>query len=236
MTTLAVCIAAWQTRADWLDACLTSIVRSAALVPDVAVTLRIGVDACPATAAQLDALSRAYAWSPVHVGAYVLRNSLLRLAEADAYAIFDADDVMLPAYMPTVTARLQTHALVGPSRTECDATLTPTRFRPYRHGVCAFRHAVLTRLGGYQAVPVAADTDFIARARQAGIHPYVTADPLYLRRRHPASLTKAPGTGFGSPLRAQIVRELSRQRLSGKVWCAPVTTALVARGWEARTA
>jgi hypothetical protein len=233
--TLAVIVAAWQTRADWLDACLTSIVRSAALVPDVAIRLRIGVDACPSTAAQLDALSRAYFYAPTHVGVYVLRNSLLHLDAADAYAIFDADDVMLPAFLPTVTQLLATNALVGPSRTECDAALTPTRYRPYRHGVCAFRHAVLTRLGGYQAVPVAADTDFIARARQARIHPYVTSDALYLRRRHPASLTKAPETGFGSPLRARTCREL-RQRASGKVWCAPVTTPLEPRGWEARSA
>jgi glycosyltransferase involved in cell wall biosynthesis len=228
--TVAVILAAYQARADWLQACLASIDASAATAPGVALHVRIGVDGCADTAAVLEEMGRSYYWTPDNVGAYIVRNSLIRLAPADAYVIFDADDVMLPAYLPSVMGALQTHAIVGPSRLDCAADLTDKRFFRYRHGVCAFRHEVLAKLGGYQAERLGADVDFIARARAARIHPHITGEPCYLRRRHPASLTKAEATGFGSAARHQARKRMERIRLNGKVYVQPVTVPLEMRG------
>jgi len=227
--TVAVILAAYQARADWLAQCLASIDASAATAPGVAVHVRIGVDGCEETATHLEDAGRSYYWTPENVGAYILRNSLIRLAPADVYVIFDADDVMLVEYVPIVTRTLKDYALVGPSRQECDADLTPTRFFRYRHGVCAFRHEVLAKLGGYQAERLGADVDFIARARSARIHPHITGEACYLRRRHPASLTKAPDTGFGTVAREQARRRMQRLRLGGKVYVTPVTVPLEMR-------
>lgn len=227
--TVAVIVAAYQARADWLAQCLASIDASAATAPGVAVHVRIGVDGCAETAAHLEDLGRSYYWTPENVGAYILRNSLLRLAAADAHVIFDSDDVMLPAYLPLVLGALQRHAIVGPSRLDCAADLTDKRFFRYRHGVCAFRHEVLAKLGGYQAERLGADVDFIARARAARIQPHITGEACYLRRRHDASLTKAPDTGFGSAARHQARKRMERLRLGGTIYVKPVTVPLEAR-------
>lgn len=224
--TVAVILAAYQARDAWLWQCLSSILASAMHAPELAVTLRLGVDGCPETAALLEAMRREYFWTPTNVGTYVLRNSLIGLGRADAYVIFDADDVMQPAFLPTVARGLLTHAIVGPSRLDVDAELRPLTFHAYRHGVCAFRHEVLTTLGGYQAERLGADADFIARARASRIRPHITSEACYLRRRHDASLTKAPLTGFGTAAREQARKRMERLRLGGKVYVRPVTAPL----------
>jgi hypothetical protein len=233
---VAVIIAAHGLRPDWFDECLSSVQISAADVLNLDLDVRIGVDGCADTAAALDSIGLAYWWSPTNVGTYVIRNSLIALAPADAFVVFDSDDAMLPEYFPLVCHELRTYSLVGPGRVECTQTLKPVEQREYKHGVCAFRPDVLERLGGYQSERLAADVDFIARARLAGFTPHIIAEPCYLRRQHAASLTTAPVTRRGSAARRQATQRMERQRLGGKVYVAPVTTPLEYRGQEARTA
>jgi hypothetical protein len=225
---VAVIIAAYQAQARWLVECIGSIEESA-FQADVRLDIRVGVDGCQQTATYLDDLITPYWWSPVNVGPYVMRNSLIALAPADAFVAFDADDVMLTTYFSTVLPLLRPYALVGPSRLECDEHLTRIERKPYRHGVCAFRAELLGRLGGYKAERLAADVDFIARARTVGIVPHVTKESCYLRRRHSASLTHAVGTAKGSATREEARRRMERQRLSAghRVYVEPVTTPLV---------
>lgn len=229
--TLAVIVAVYEIRPEWLMECLVSIGASAAMAPDVTVDVRVGVDGCEATAAVLEQLGRPYAWSPVNVGTYVLRNSLIALAPADAYAMFDADDVMLPVYVPVVTRTLESAALVGPSRTDVDADLRPLKYHLYRHGVCAFREDLRARLGGFKDERLGADVDFVARARTIRQHPAITGEACFLRRRHPASLTQAPATGFGSAQRQQALKLMERQRHNAghRVYIHPATVALELR-------
>ena len=229
--TVAIILAAYQARADWLQQCLESIDASAALVPAVAVDVRIGIDGCDVTARILRNLGRAAYWSAENVGTYIVRNSLLHLAPADAYVIFDADDVMRPSYLSVVTRMLTDHAIVGPSREECDAQLAPQRFADWRNGVCAFRHEVLARLGGYHAERLGADVDFIARARAARFRPAPTGQACYLRRRHAGSLTLATETGFGSAAREQARKRMRQLRESAgaRVYVRPVTVPLEMR-------
>jgi glycosyltransferase involved in cell wall biosynthesis len=223
---VAVIIAAYRAQ-GWIVDCLKSV-RTSAAITDAALDIRIGVDNCGLTAIDLAAYDEPYHWSPVNVGPYVIRNSLIALAPADAFVIFDADDVMLLNYFNIVLSALRTHALVGPSRIECDEHLTRIEPKPYRHGVCAFRAGVLSTLGGYRAERLGADVDFIARARMAGIVPYVTPEPCYLRRRHGASLTHAADTAKGSAAREAARRRMERQRMGGQgVYVEPVTTPLV---------
>lgn len=229
---VAVIVAAHQVRPEWLDECIGSIAASAAQT-DVTLDLRIGADGCQQTATYLDDLITPYWWSPVNVGPYVLRNSLVALRPAEAFIIFDADDVMLPEYFPVVLRKLRGYPLVGPSRTECTEDLTPVKFGAYRHGVCAFRADVLDRVGGYRAERIGADVDFIARVRQARLPVHITHEPLYLRRRHPASLTKATETGFGSQARREARKRMQRLTESGRqVYVRPTTVPLERRGAE----
>src|SRR5690606_19610199 len=139
-----------------------------ALGRDAAVDVRVGVDGCEETALALEALGRPYYWSAENVGAYVLRNSLVAAAYADAYVMFDADDVMLPGFLPKMVRGLRCKPIVGPSRIEVDETLQPRlpggRHTLYRHGVCGVRHDAWTTLEGFRAERFGADSDFIARA------------------------------------------------------------------------
>lgn len=233
---VAVIIAAHAVRADWLEACTASIRLSAMAGNLASLDIRIGVDGCERTADALTLLDEPFWWSATNVGTYVLRNSLIALAPADAFVIFDADDVMLTEYFPLVLPAFSSHALVGPSRRECTEDLTPIEQREYKHGVCAFRTEVLARVGGYQAERLAADVDFIARARLAGFTPHIISEPCYLRRQHAASLTMAQDTRRGSAARRQATQRMERQRLGGKVYVTPVTTPLECRGQEARSA
>jgi hypothetical protein len=224
---VAVIVAAYQARPAWLAESLLSIGRSAILA-EAEIDIRLGVDGCEPTFDSLNRHGVPCYWSPVNVGPYVMRNSLIALAPADAFVIFDADDVMLPEYFQIVLPALRTNALVGPARIECDEHLTHIERKPYRHGVCAFRADVLPTLGGYKAERLGADVDFIARAASIGRVPYRTPEPCYLRRRHGASLTHAADTAKGSAAREAARRRMERQRMRGQgVYVEPVVTPLV---------
>lgn len=239
--TLAVIVAA-HGAAPWLEACLDSIDASAATCQaDVHVEVRVGVDACQATAAALARLGRAYYWSAENVGPYVMRNSLVALASADAYVMFDADDVMVPAFLPRMHRALRCKPIAGPSRIECHADLQPLeagRVWAYKHGICGLRHEAWEALGGYRAERVGADVDLIARAdlpmrrpdgrRVARVERYVITEALYYRRRHAESLTRHAETGFGSSLRREARKRMEQQRRAYRGWRnEPVTVPLV---------
>jgi hypothetical protein len=225
---VAVIIAAYQAPRDWLEVCADSVRLSAMAANLTGLDLRIGVDGCDQTAAALNADGDPFWWSPVNVGPYVMRNSLIALAPADAFVVFDADDVMLPNYLTEVLRLLRVYPMVGPSRIECDEHLNRIEFKPYRHGVCAFTPDVLAKLGGYKGERLGADVDLVARAKTAGIQ-VVTAGACYLRRRHSASLTHAADTAKGSAAREEARRRMERQRLSARhrVYVEPVMTPLV---------
>ena len=59
--------------------------------------IRTGVDGCKKTAEALTGIK--YFYSDKNVGAYIMRNSLMSIEDADAYCYFDADDVMHPAFI-----------------------------------------------------------------------------------------------------------------------------------------
>ena len=58
------------------------------------------------------------------------------------------------------------------------------------------------RLGGFQPWVCSADTEFIRRARSAGVGFRIIPRHLYLRRVHRNSLTQSQFTGYRSQLRA----------------------------------
>src|SRR4030042_5356260 len=59
--------------------------------------LRLGGDGCRETNNLCSGIPHFY--SERNVGAYVMRNSLMYVGRADAYSIFDADDVMCDDFL-----------------------------------------------------------------------------------------------------------------------------------------
>lgn len=235
----AVIIAAHRA-SRWIGACVASVRASAAdCAANVRIERRIGVDACAETANTLDQLGEPYFLAAENVGAYVMRNSLVTASPADAYVMFDADDVMLPAFLPRMVRALRAKPIVGPSRIECDEHLVPRqphRVTTYKHGVCGIRHDAWEQLGGFRAERFGADTDLIARAdmrvRRHGrlfvrVERTVISEAMYLRRRHGDSLTRHPDTGFHSRSRAEAIHRMDAARAAGQWQNTPVTVSLL---------
>lgn len=223
MTRLAVLLTAYQASAWVLDAVQSIQASASALPAGVTVDLRIGVDACDTTARVLAAAGVGYYRPAENVGTYVLRNSLALVAPADAYVMFDADDLMRLPFLPTVARALETSAYVGPGRVDSDMRGGPRHVKPYAHGVCAVRHDLWTALGGYHAERYAADQDLCLRATDCAgvwIPRDVAETPLYVRRRHPDSLSQHPDTNGGARVRRHAQQRMAHRRLRGGGWCA----------------
>lgn len=121
----AVIVAAYQAP-RWIGECLDSI-DSQEPLEGWSYETRIGVDCCVDTALALKARGTPFWWSPAGTGAdgqrgvgcYLIRNALIAKAPADAYAIFDADDVMEPNYLRTLLS-IMGEGISGGARTGMD--------------------------------------------------------------------------------------------------------------------
>jgi glycosyltransferase involved in cell wall biosynthesis len=199
----AVIIAAYRAE-RWIGECLAS--WEAVRVPDGwTLDLRIGVDGCPGTAKELDRLGVTYRYSAKNVGPYLIRNALIEEARADCYTIFDADDRVLPVHQELLLPLAGRNNVSAGGRYEIDANGNRINPRPLRHsnGVCVISHGAWTKVGGFRPWRIAADADMHARLPLLGVHKRKTPTPVFERRSHPHSLTRAPGTRHQSPARRQ---------------------------------
>ena len=217
---LALCIAAkaGKNAQRFIKECVEGI-RAQVLPAGWTLDLRFGVDACPATSAALTEQGIPHWTSDAQVGAYVMRNSLVALRPAHAYAIFDCDDVMKPRYLEWA-CHAYPDKITGASREE-----NGTR-RPWVHGVATFGHKAWEKLGGYRAWVCLADSDMIRRAQMLGITRHRSEPALYFRRMHASSLIHSKDTGIGSPLRREMQKAIERGILKRDLVVVPVTTPL----------
>jgi hypothetical protein len=222
-------MAAWKAT-RWILEALESIDKQEPR-PTWTYSLRIGVDACPETSRLLLRAGRPHWYAQENVGPYVMRNSLIQLAPAAAYAVFDADDLMRKEYLQTLLAGVGVNGIAGGGRTQIDENRRIIRRRAgYKGGVSIISHGAWEKLGGYRAWPVAADHDLILRARALKVPVRPTNQALYLRRVHKASLTNDPRTGFKSELRRQFAGRAKHLTKLGKdLHVHPVCTELELR-------
>jgi glycosyltransferase involved in cell wall biosynthesis len=209
---VAVIIAAYQA-APFIAECVASW-RAVTLPRDVTVELRIGVDGCEDTARALDVLGVPYAWSTVNVGPYVIRNSLIESAPADAFAIFDADDRVLPRYLRDLVPILGKGIAAGGRYTIDEAgKRIDARVKAHVNGVCLISATAWRRVGPFLPWRIAADAEWHKRAKRLGVRKQTVRSPVYERRKWPGALTQQEATGFGSAARASAkaaIREIHR--------------------------
>lgn len=228
MRTCAVIVAAWRAE-RWIGECLRAIEGQKEL-PGWRWQLRLAVDACEPTSHQLRKLKVTHWWTPVNVGPYVLRNTLIGLEPADAYAVFDADDIMEPRYLEQLVKLAWPNHIAGSARmTINDRGKIRSRRSLYRHGVSVISHEAWMRVGGYRGWRIAADSDLTSRAQELGISVRSTSRSLYRRRKHAGSLTMAPATRFRSPAREATVEESRRLIAAGDLVVSPETTDIFER-------
>jgi hypothetical protein len=223
--TCAVVMAAYRAK-RWILTTLESI-REQETRDGWTYSLRIGVDGCEETSSLLLAEGEPHWFSPTNVGPYVMRNSLIELEPAEAYAVFDADDVMLPGYLASLLSWMR-DGIAGASRHNIDpgGVVTSDQRIPYHSGVAVFSDEVWQRLGGYREWPIAADHDFVLRAKALDIGVTRIKQVLYHRRIHPGSLTQDPTSGYRTEIRARFKADAERLTKRGDLYVEPVTTPL----------
>lgn len=209
----------------FIEECYLSIAGQE-LFPGWEYEIRVGVDGCPKTAAKLASLAIPYYWSPINVGAYVIRNSLIGLAPADAFAIFDADDVMMPHYLRTLLPLLDLPSIAGAGRYTINLSGQILGQTPYTRGVFVISGEAFRLLGGFRDDRTSCDADLINRAELLSIPLFKIDLPLYYRRKHKDSLTQNKVTGFNSVYR-NAIRTKHRQLMeNGELYVIPTTTKL----------
>lgn len=215
--------------ARWIEEAVRSIDRQK-LRKGWTHELRIAVDACEETSSRLLELGRYHWFSPDRMGPYVLRNTLIELEEADAYATFDADDIMEPVYLDVLLALAGRDAIAGSARKtiDPDGRVLSRRSR-YQHGVSVIGHDAWKKLGGFRPWMIVADSELVARAKVLRIPVRSTRQSLYRRRRWPGSLTRAEATRIGSKVRELHRAEGERLRRAGQLYVEPRTTHLERR-------
>lgn len=224
MKTCSVVIAAWQAQ-RWIADCIESVNKQIVL-SGWQYKLTVGVDGCEETSTTLRALGVGHYFAEWNVGTYVMRNSLMRVHPADAYAIFDADDMMIEEYLFTLLQEVA-NGIAGAARLTIDEQGKRIGAKTrYRNGVCVISKEALSLLGGYRKERLASDSDLIERARLLGIRLAKVSQILYWRRRHRESLTQREDTGMKSLQRKELVRLFKQDRAAGFLWVKPVTTSL----------
>lgn len=223
MKTVAVIIAAYNADKYILD-CYESVKNQIPL-EGWKYEIRVGVDGCQKTADVLRRAGIPFYYSDKNVGAYITRNSLMAVAPADRYAIFDADDVMFPDYLKKT---LQTpYCAIMTAKINCNENLKPIQGARIEYGgAITFNNKILDSLGGFYGVRCAADSDFMARIRLAEYNIHEIKEPLYYRRRHPESLTKKSDTGIGSPYRKKAWAMMTEKRNEGIIKIKPTIIEL----------
>ena len=223
MKTCAVIIAAYNAEKYILE-CYESVKNQIPL-EGWEYDIRIGVDGCQKTADVLRKNKIPYFWSEKNVGAYIIRNSLVAVGQADCYSIFDADDTMFPNYLKTVLS-LNSDAVMS-AKINCNENLKPIqRSRIESGGAITFSHKIFESLGGFYGVRCAADTDFMYRIKMAGFEIHEITEPLYYRRRHAGSLTKKSDTGIGSQYRKKVWSDMTAKREQGIIKIKPTVIPL----------
>lgn len=193
--------------------------------------LRIGVDACEPTSRTLEEHGVPHWFSRAQVGPYVMRNSLIALAPAEAWAMFDADDMMQGRYLSTVVQLAGADGIGGAARVHVDESgARISTGIEHNVGVSCYSAAAMEALGGFKAWPVAADRDMHHRAACLKIPTRRTKEVRYFRRVHPGSLTQSRTQGWGTSLRRSFVNRIALEAGRGILRVEPRTSPLEWRG------
>lgn len=185
-----IVIAAYKA-SSFIEECLDAACNNKA-------TVLLGIDGCTQTLEKIKLIRHRYKnlrvfYYPENKGTYLTFNALIENhVPADATLItFGADDVMKPNLVKRMLQEMP-----------CYSRNT---------GVMCITKKMWNEFGGFMPYRVHMDTDFIRRMQ----HKYDVKqiEKLFWRRRHPAQLTRAPNTTWGSQIRTEAKRA-SKENLS----------------------
>lgn len=193
------------------------------------IEILVGIDNCQATLSKIKSIKDNYPnlkvyYSDKSVGPYVMRNSLVDIANHDNILFFDADDIMKPNMISMI---LKKYSSKSPIRFKLvnfiDGSNYRTnnqRYHAHAHGVFFSHKSILKTTGGFKGWLCGADTEFIKRCEKNRIIDIKIDDILFYRRIHPESLTQNRSTKHGSKVRQEAVNYINRNRN----WKIPIQT------------
>ena len=166
---------------------------------------------------------RAYRLEPCRVGPDVARHVLSMRSHADFVAFQDSDDISLAHRLATLAAAAESAAagIVGSHELQVHEVQEKVCAIRYPLDVNAslqraganhqlllptsiVRRRIVERVGGFSTIPSYHDVAFWLTASLST--KIINVDEfLYVRRRHPSSLTMRPDIGAGSPARRAVV-------------------------------
>lgn len=189
--------------------------------------LRIGVDACEDTSVRLLGAGYRHHYSARRLGPWLMRNSLMALGPADAWATFDSDDEMKPNYLATLLPLAHPKGIAGGSRVHIDQNETWLSVAlPHESGVSVISSCAMAQLGGWRTVPLRGDRDLQHRADLLGIETVRTRDAQFYRRVHPGAITMDSNLDV---TRRTVLEECERLARLGQLRITPEVAELEVR-------
>lgn len=196
MKTVSIIIPAYKTQ-DYIEECLLSIQNQTYFKNHDNYEILLGIDGDKELLNYMEKIKnkisnlRIY-FSPVNVGVYILRNSLVQKSKGEYLLFFDSDDILYNNVVKDILS-LDNHEYV--------------RFNYVKNtpGCGAFwiSNFLFNKIGGFQAWICNADQEFRRRIKENNIDYCVVnkEETSMYRRSHKNQLTKNKDTGMNSKLR-----------------------------------
>jgi len=226
MTTVSVLCAVYNT-AQFIRAALESALAQSQPADEVIV---IDDGSSDDSAAIAEATPGVRTIREVHRGVAPTRNIALTHARGELVAWLDADDIWTPDKLAVQVAYMDAHPDVGMTFTHQRLVFEPGIKQPYWvrdamigqdspvAGTCSMvvRRALFDQIGGFDASKTPADdTDWIIRAKNAGIPYMILPEMLLFRRVHAGNLSTTLPLGK-SKLLGLLRDSIQRQREAGR--------------------
>ena len=152
---------------------------------------------------------------PEHAGCYRIRNILTILSTSDTLVLFDADDVMYPNYIKSVTDLVDDGVFCRPNFFNAVVGGTRKLSTQPAEGCIAIKREDVIDNAGWEPWNCAADSEFRFRAGRRDMVWCQTKEPVFDRYVHGGNLTSSSETNMKSTYRTKCKKEIDERKKSG---------------------
>lgn len=202
----------------YLIGCLNSILEN--INTDHRYEILVGIDGCETVKNSLSSLPKdlriSYFYFDENLGPYVVRNSLVKIAQADFVFFFDSDDLLLKGSLENILSKNFEYDIFKVSYKNFENENQVKNIRSEENtknsgeGVFIVNKEKFTNLNGFENWFVAADSDFHTRSAIAKYKTILDRTKTHFARRlHPESLTWDKKTGYDSELRSSYTKKIN---------------------------
>ena len=208
----------------FLDECVNSILKNNI---DFPFEILIGIDSCHETVYHIEKDKIFYKKTKIfyfdsHVGPYVIKNSLVGIANYEYILFFDSDDIMTENMLNNFYLRIKEFDIVRFNCRGFTDDITKLH-KPIDLGIGVFgiKKTIFNSLVGFQEWICAADTEFYERSNRKNLKVSIVDDISFFRRLHGNNLTLKKETKHGSEIRKEYVK-IIEEKILNNVWDNPI--------------